>query len=115
MTAAMLAAVLLFAEPEAIPVGKAEIQVTANQVPFTVYTYKPENYSDGPLILVFHGILRNAEEYRDHAVSMGDRFHSLIAAPKFDAERFPRLKYQSAGIVDADGKTLPVEDRTGNA
>lgn len=110
----LLTAALLFAEPEAIPVGKAEIQITANDTPLAVYTYKPESYTDGPLILVFHGILRNADEYRDHAVQMGDRFKALIAAPKFDSDRFPRMRYQSAGIIDADGNTRPADQRTGH-
>lgn len=107
-------AILLFAEPEAIPVGKSEIQITAKDVPLTVYTYKPDTYTDGPLILVFHGVLRNADEYRDHAVGLGDRFKALIAAPKFDSDRFPRTRYQSAGIIDTEGNTQPANQRTGH-
>lgn len=109
-----LTAALLFADPEAIPFGKAEVQVTVKDIPLTVYTYKPETYADGPLLLVFHGILRNADEYRDHAVGMGQRFNVLIAAPKFDSDRFPRPRYQSAGIVDAEGNTQPADQRTGH-
>ena len=113
MHASILLAALLFAEPEAIPVGKAEIEVTVDEIPLTVFTYRPKTYTDGPLILVFHGVLRNADEYRDHAVGMGDRFGALIAAPKFDDERFPKQRYQRAGIVDEDGDAVPPDERTG--
>lgn len=113
MFSPLFAVALLFAEPEAIPVGKAELAVTVNEVPFQVFTYRPKTYKDGPLILVFHGILRNADEYRDHAVGLGDRFNALIAAPRFDDKRFPKPKYQFAGIVDENGKAIPAEQRTG--
>lgn len=113
MSIAFLVAAVFLAEPETIPVGKGEIEVTVNDVPLQVFTYRPEQYRDGPLILVFHGILRNADEYRDHAVGMGERFGALIAAPKFDDERFPRRRYQQAGIVEEDGRPTPPDQRTG--
>lgn len=113
MSFAFLAIALMFAEPEPIPVGKAEFEVTINEIPIQLYTYRPEAYKDGPLILVFHGLLRNADEYRDHAVGMADRFGALVAAPKFDEPRFPKPKYQFAGIVDDNGDAVPAEQRTG--
>jgi pimeloyl-ACP methyl ester carboxylesterase len=93
--------------------GKAELTITVNDLPINVFTYRPKSYKDGPLILVLHGILRNADEYRDHAAVMGDRFQALIAAPKFDEERFPKPKYQFAGVVNGDGEALPADQRTG--
>ncbi len=113
MSPILFLAACLFAEPGPIPPGKAEIEVTVNDVPLTVYTYRPETYTDGPLLMVFHGVLRNADEYRDHAVAMGDRFNVLIAAPKFDDTRFPKRRYQQAGIMDDDGKARPANERTG--
>lgn len=110
---AFLLGALLFAGPETIPVGTAEIEVTVNEIPIQVFTYRPKTYDDGPLILVFHGILRNAQEYRDHAVGMGDRFEAIIAAPKFDDTRFPKRRYQQAGIVDESGEAIPADQRTG--
>jgi pimeloyl-ACP methyl ester carboxylesterase len=109
----VLLAALLLAPPAAIPTGKGEIEVTVRDQPLQVYTYRPENYDGGPLIVVFHGILRNADEYRDHAVGMGDRFQALIAAPKFDDQRFPKERYQRAGIIDSEGKAIPPDERTG--
>lgn len=108
----LLTAALLLAAVEPIPSGSATIEVAAGAAPLEVFTYKPANYRDGPLILVFHGVLRNAAEYRDDARAMGDRFGALIAAPLFDLERFPVSAYQQ-GNIRRDGKTVPPEEWSG--
>jgi pimeloyl-ACP methyl ester carboxylesterase len=102
---------LLFAA-DPLPVGKSTIEVNFGEVPLTLFAYKSKDYSDGPLIMVFHGVLRNAEEYRDDSVEMGDRFKALIIAPRFDEPNFPKPKYQFGGILD-DGKVTPREQWTG--
>lgn len=91
---------------EAIPVGASQTEMTAGGRPIRVFTYKPAAYRDGPLIVVFHGMNRNADTYRDNARGMGDRFGALIAAPEFDAQRFPAVAYQRGGIVK-DGRLQP--------
>jgi pimeloyl-ACP methyl ester carboxylesterase len=100
-------------DPQPIPPGKAELELKLSEFPLTVYTYRPANYNGGPMILVFHGVLRNADEYRDHAVNLGDRLGALIVAPKFDLERFPLERYQYGGIV-RDAKAVPLAERTGS-
>jgi pimeloyl-ACP methyl ester carboxylesterase len=105
--------VVLAMDPQPIPAGKAEIELKLGDVPLTVFTYRPANYDRGPVVMVFHGVLRNADEYRDHAVKLGDRLGALIVAPKFDEERFPIEKYQYGGVF-VDGKTVPVAQRTGS-
>lgn len=111
MHALFLTCVLL-ATPEAVPAGKSTIEAKFGDVPLKLYTYKPDNFRNGPMLMVFHGVLRNAEEYRDHSVAMGDRFGALVVAPLFDEESFPKPKYQFGGIV-SDGKAVPAEERTG--
>src|SRR5258708_6189319 len=88
-----------------------EIEVGAGRTPIEVFTYKPESYRDGPLILVFHGVLRNADEYRDHSKSLGDRLGALIAAPRFDKERFSNESYQQGGIR-RQGTPVPRDEWT---
>ncbi len=96
-----------------IPAGAdtIEIEVGPARTTIEVFTYKPENYRDGPLILVFHGVLRNADEYRDHSKSLGDRLGSLIAAPRFDKERYPNESYQQGGIR-RQGEPVPRDEWT---
>src|SRR5205823_4315871 len=73
------------------------------RVPLLCFVYKPEHWGGNRMILVHHGVLRNADEYRDDSVVLGDRFDALIVAPQFDKERFPSRMYQRGGILDEDG------------
>ncbi len=98
-------AVVLRAEPIVPGRGRIEVEVGER---LEVFTYKPAHYAGGPLLLVFHGVGRNADEYRDFAATLGDRFGFLVAAPKFDKERFPLERYQRGGIV-LDGRAQPRE------
>ena len=108
----LLLATLLFADAEPLPAGKSALDVRFGEIPITLFTYKPANYTDGPLIMVFHGVLRNGEEYRDDAIEMGNRFRALIVAPRFDDTTFPKRKYQFGGIVH-EGKAVPRDEWTG--
>lgn len=101
----LLAAVVALAEP--LPAGRGRIEFPLQNAPFTLYTYKPAGYKDGPLLIVFHGIVRNAEEYRNFAIPMADRFGVMLVAPLLDPERFPEEWYQRGGILDASGKAKP--------
>ena len=77
-----------------------------------IYTYRPD-CPDPSLLLVFHGLNRNADRYRDYARSLGDRLCMLVVAPKFDKERFPTWRYQRGGIVDSRGVVQPPATWTG--
>jgi poly(3-hydroxybutyrate) depolymerase len=95
-----------------VPAGKAELQVQAGPVALQVFTYRPANWSGTRLLFVMHGVLRNADEYRDHAIGMADRFDALVVAPKFDSERFPSRAYQRGGLLREDGAPAPAAEWT---
>lgn len=95
-----------------IPEGSDKIEVDLGSVKLNVFTYKPKDYDDGPLILVFHGVNRNADEYRDDARAMADRFGAIVAAPEFDKARFPSSKYHQGGLLDDKKQVRPREDWT---
>ena len=103
---------LLLGAPDTVPVGKSTIAAQFDEVALKLHLYKPEKFRDGPMLMVFHGVLRNGEEYRDHSVSMGDRFSALIIAPEFDEQTFPKPRYQFGGIVH-EGRAVPRAERTG--
>lgn len=109
---AFLVVSLLLNAANPLPAGKSTVDVQFGDVPLKLFTYKPNGYTDGPMIMVFHGVLRNAQEYRDDAIEMGDRFGALIIAPLFDDILFPKRKYQFGGIIQ-DGKAAPREEWTG--
>jgi poly(3-hydroxybutyrate) depolymerase len=87
-----------------LPIGPARVEVANGTEPITLFTYKPPTYKGGPLFVVFHGVQRNAEDYRNFAITLAERFGAIVVAPHFDAERFPSARYQRGGLVGADGK-----------
>lgn len=96
----------------AIPEGRAELTVTAGDTDLQVFTWRPADWGCERMLFVLHGVLRNADEYRDHAVPMGERFDALIVAPRFDRERFPSRRYQRGGILRRDGTAAPAAEWT---
>ena len=93
-----------------IPAGSARFTLPAPD-PITVFTYKPSGYSNGPLLVVFHGVDRNAEEYRNHAICMAEKFKAIVVAPQFDAARFTSERYQRGGVL-RNGKPQPQDQWT---
>ena len=105
-----LAAALLRAEP--LPKGPGRIECPNGAEPITLFTYKPPTYRGGPLLVVFHGVQRNAEDYRNFAITLAERFGAVVVAPLFDKERFPTERYQRGGLVGKDGTVVPPEQWT---
>ncbi|MBL8752394.1 MAG: hypothetical protein JNK15_03755 [Planctomycetes bacterium] len=93
--------------PVDVPEGKAESKMRAGPVELDVFTFRPKAWTGERMLFVLHGVNRNADEYRDHAVGMGERFGMLVVAPKFDAERFPSRAYQRGGLLREDGSAAP--------
>src|SRR5215475_9410165 len=95
-----------------IPAGSAEQQADLS-TPLTVYTYRPANCQPSALLVVLHGLNRNASRYRDYAKVLGDSGCMIVVAPLFDKERFPTWRYQQGGIVK-DRKVQSASSWTGN-
>lgn len=98
------------ATAQSVPMGASRF-TTPGVEPITVFTYKPATYTSGPLLVVFHGVNRNAEDYRNFAISMAERFKALVIAPEFDVERFKTERYQRGGLLHK-GKPQPREQWT---
>jgi cyanophycinase len=94
-----------------MPKGRGQFQIEARNKALNIFTYRPEGYSDGPLLVVMHGLNRNAADYRDNAMALGVRFKALIAAPEFTLEQFSTEAYQRGGVT-RDGKAQPKEEWT---
>lgn len=94
-----------------IPAGLSEIRYENGGEPIALYTYKPPSFSSGPLIVVFHGVKRNAADYRDYAVNLAERFGAIVVAPLFDTLRFPTERYQRGGVLHK-GKVQPASKWT---
>jgi poly(3-hydroxybutyrate) depolymerase len=118
LAAALLGAICLApAARAALPEGSGQVQLAAGGDTFDVWTYKPAGYRGGPLLMVFHGLGRDAAGSRDAARALADRFGLLVVAPLFDTARFPGWRYNSAGLVRQrfaggdDDFTLEPEDQ----
>jgi dienelactone hydrolase len=104
---------LLGASPVvAAPIGTGRQTVDVNGTPMVVFTYRPVGCSDPSLLVVFHGIARNARRYRDDAHALADRLCLLVVAPVFDKRVFPTWRYQRGGIVK-DAVVQDAHDWTG--
>jgi len=108
----LLAALAIGLTPSPIDAGPSMLTITIKGTPLQVYFYKPKTYTGDRMIMVFHGTLRNADEYRNDAEKMGERFGALIIAPKFDSERFPNRRYHRGGILKEDGSAAPQDEWT---
>ncbi|MFY7793839.1 MAG: hypothetical protein ACOVQS_08670 [Chitinophagaceae bacterium] len=91
---------------QSIPVGVSRITYENGGEPLTLHTYRPPTYAGGPLILVFHGVKRNAEDYRNFAITMAERFRAIIITPEYDSVRFSSARYQRGGLLKG-GKAQP--------
>ena len=103
LLAALLSLPILAAKP--LPVGSSRFTVSTSD-PISAFTYKPACYVDGPLLVVFHGVDRNAKEYRNHAIGMAEKFKAIVVAPQFDTRRFNSERYQRGGVL-RNGKPQP--------
>lgn len=95
-----------------MPAGASAQDITTTGGVIKVFTYKPSLYKGGPLVLIFHGVNRNAEDYRNFAIAVAERFKVLVAAPLFDRERFPADAYIRGGLLNKDGTLKPREQWT---
>ncbi|MFN4276715.1 MAG: hypothetical protein ACK4FJ_10485 [Ferrovibrio sp.] len=108
----ILAGLLAFAasaEAQPIPIGDGYRVVKAGDYNLELFTYKPAGYTDGALLLVFHGVARDADVYRDNAKTIADRYGLAVVAPLFDKNRFPSALYQRGGI--ANQKALQPQEK----
>jgi poly(3-hydroxybutyrate) depolymerase len=92
-------ALVAFTARAEIPAGKARLTLHVSGTPIEVYTYKPSSFERRALVLVLHGVGRNASGYRDYAMPLADRLGLLVVSPLFDNTRFPTWRYQWGGIV----------------
>ena len=81
------------------PTGADQRTLNIGGEPVEIYTYKPAGYKGGPLLLVLHGLGRNAPGYRDYALPLAERYGFLVVAPLFDRKHFPHWRYQAGGIT----------------
>ncbi len=94
---------VLAAEGE-LPVGESVYLMAestgANNASISVYCYRPANWSVGrPIVFVFHGMNRNADDYRASWEGLADQDGLLIVCPEFTNEKYPGSRYYNTGNI----------------
>jgi dienelactone hydrolase len=90
-----------------IPIGKSALDATIAGTTLHIYTYRPANCAPRTLLLVFHGVGRNASGYRNHAIPLAEASCGIVVAPLFDKSRFPMPFYQLGGVADRGAPVSP--------
>lgn len=83
-----------------------------------VFYYQPAKWTPkDPIIMVFHGLKRNADKYRDDWTKLADKYNLLVICPEFTEKKFPGVRYYNVGNVaevddreDKVGKMQPQKD-----
>lgn len=67
-----------------------------------VFTYRPASVGpEAPIMIVMHGVNRDADRYRDEWIAVADRAGLIVAAPEFDADRFAGSQGYNLGGMPA--------------
>lgn len=70
--------------------------------PMRVFIHRPAAWTAGrPVVLVMHGVRRDAARYRDTWAGLGDRYSALIACPELTEARFPGARWYNEGGISA--------------
>lgn len=70
-----------------------------------VYFVEPvgEARVDAPVVIVMHGVNRNADDYRDNWRDLARQYGFRVYAPEFSSEAFPGAAMYNLGGVGLDG------------
>lgn len=73
--------------------------------PVTVFFVEPapDVMEDAPVVIVLHGVDRNADDYARNWESLARQFGLRIYAPEFSAQSFPGAALYNLGGVGTDG------------
>jgi hypothetical protein len=88
--------------------GKHSLELGGDAV--DVYTWRPAVPLQ-LLLVTFHGMHSDADNYRDRARPLADKLGALVIAPKFAPPRFTVPLYQRGGVAP-DGVFVPPGNRT---
>jgi dienelactone hydrolase len=101
---AVSVSVLMVSPAAAASNGSAMQTIQLLDKAFELYLYQPQNCVLRGHLLVFHGVERNASDYRDRAMTIADKYCFNVYVPLFSKTDFPKSKYQEGGWNEAGAK-----------
>ena len=107
--AAVFAPLLALAAPLAPGAGRFEVQHDGRTIP--VWYFLPEAArADAPVLVVMHGVNRDADRYRDEWLPHARRYGFVLVAPEFSEAAFPGDAGYTLGTKGAFQWIEPVFD-----
>lgn len=98
----------------ALPLGKGvfSLDLPGQPQPIQVHYYLPESYVPStPPVMVFHGMKRNADFYRDSWIEMAEANGFLVLTPLFSEKLFPGTTgYNLGNLFATEEATSPPTD-----
>lgn len=97
------------APSEALSVGAGMFKMAentgANQDDMRIFYYRPADWTpDRPVVIVQHGVQRNAQEYRDGWKKYADLYKLLVVCPEFSEGKYPGVRYYNMGNMADDDR-----------
>lgn len=95
-------------QPAALAIGSGMFTVEENSGVnadgIRVFYYRPANWTpDSRIVIVQHGVQRNAQEYRDGWEKYADEYNLLVVCPEFSNEKYPGAHFYNLGnMTDSD-------------
>ena len=89
--------------------GKYEVSYGGKTIP--VWYFLPNDArADTPILIVMHGVNRDADRYRDEWIPHASRYGFIVIAPEFSKEAFPgENSYNLGNTHDAENRLQPRE------
>jgi len=108
----MVLALLLPAPAEAATRGDSEILLDVPQGKMRVLLHKPGRFTpESPVLIVIHGVKRDAERYRDNWRDIADEHDALLIVPEFTSVMWPKSwGYNLGNIRSSAGAPIPREN-----
>jgi len=84
--------------------GRGEVSA-----PMDVYYYRPSSFKrDGPVLIVVHGLNRNAADYRHYFAEIAQLYGALILSPEFSRKNYRgSRRFNLGNLKNGSGDTLP--------
>ncbi|WP_378954624.1 alpha/beta hydrolase [Pelosinus sp. sgz500959] len=78
-----------------------------------VFYYRPSTWTpEKEIVIVLHGVQRNAEEYRNQWEKYADTYNLLVICPDFSADKYPGVGYYNVGnMMNTDNENGIVQSR----
>jgi len=94
-----------------LPAGPGRFDVAWGGIKIPVWYYLPEQARpDTPVLIVMHGVNRDADRYRNEWQPHAEKYGLLLLVPEFSKQAFPAEEnYNQGNMFDAKKRPLPRE------